>query len=104
MTSAEIVEEIWENGYIESSMRQYRVSPIYADDLRQHVSMILLTLDNNRLNDIRATGKLPAFIGRIVRNQWHSKTSSFYRIYRYGAAHKAEDFDIYRVADADGAP
>lgn len=82
MSNVEIVEKAIEQGLIDNALRVYGVHTSYCDDLRQEIALTLLCMDNDRLNDIAEDGKLPAFIGRIVRNQWCSKTSDFYRKYR----------------------
>lgn len=82
MSNVEIVERAIEQGLIDNALRVYGVHTSCCDDLRQEIALTLLRMDNNRLNDIAEDGKLPAFIGRIVRNQWCSKTSDFYRKYR----------------------
>ena len=63
-------------------MRIHRVTAEYSDDLRQEVILLLMELDNTRLNDILANDKLDAFVNRIVRNMWKSQTSRFYYKYR----------------------
>lgn len=80
--NALIVEGAIKQGLIDNALRMYGVHTSYCDDLRQEIALTLLCMDNDRLNDIYEDGKLPAFIGRIVRNQWHSKTSDFFRKYR----------------------
>lgn len=82
MSSAEIVVEVVANGYIDRALRMYNVPSAYANDLYQEVALILLTIDEARLNDIAEDGKLSHFVARIVKNQYHSTTSSFYRTYR----------------------
>lgn len=83
MTSnAEIVEEVVEKGYIDNALRIYRVHSSHYDDLYQEVVVILLSMDNDRLNDIMMCGKLSHFIVKVVKHQYMSTTSSFYKQYR----------------------
>lgn len=81
-SNGEIVSMAIANGVIDHALRVYRVHARHADDLRQEVCLILLQLDNERLNEIVNDGKLPHFVTRIVRNQYRSKDSDFYRKYR----------------------
>lgn len=81
-TTSEIVAVVMEQRLIESAMRLYNVHTSHRDDLMQEVLIILLEMDNGRLNDIHDNGKLSHFVTRIVRNQWCSVTSSYYSLYR----------------------
>lgn len=47
-----------------------------------------------------AIDKLAAFIGRIVRNQWRSKTSDFYRKYRRNEQTSYTP-EVWNIADED---
>ena len=98
--SSDIVEGVVTQGYIDNALRLYGVHASYADDLRQEVVLTLLNRDAARLNDIADDGKLPAFVTRIVRNQWCSTTSDFYRKYR-----KNEQIsytpEVWNIADED---
>lgn len=81
-SNAEIVEEVVGKSYIDNALNIFRVPTTYRDDLYQEVVIVLLTMPTGRLNDIADDGKLPYFIGKIVKNQYHSTTSDFYRIHR----------------------
>ena len=54
----------------------------HREDLAQEVVLILLEMDNDRLNDIYEDGKLSHFITKIVKNQWCSTTSTYYALFR----------------------
>lgn len=81
-TNAEIVEEVVNKGYIDNALNIFRVATTCRDDLYQEVVIVLLTMPTERLNDIADDGKLPYFVGKIVKNQYHSTTSNFYRTHR----------------------
>lgn len=97
---SDIVEEVVTRGYIDNALRLYAVHASYADDLRQEVALTLLNLDAVRLNDIAEDGKLSAFVTRIVRNQWCSKTSDFYRKYRRNEQISYTP-EVWNIADED---
>lgn len=52
------------------------------DDLTQEVYLWLMTYDIDKLTDAYEKGHLSALITRFICNQWHSKTSPFYKTYR----------------------
>lgn len=81
-SNAEIVEEVVSKSYIGNALNIFRVPTAYRDDLYQEVVIVLLTMPTERINDIADDGKLPYFIGKIVKNQFHSTTSDFYRTHR----------------------
>lgn len=60
-------------------------SPL-ANDLRQEVMLVLLELPKERLHNIHENGILGYFINRVVKNQFESVTSPFYKKFREKAA------------------
>lgn len=82
ISNGEIVSSVLEQGLIEKALRVYNVHSSHRDDLTQEVLLILLTMDNERLNDIYTTGKIPHFVTKIVKNQWCSVTSTYYSTFR----------------------
>ena len=82
MTNGEIVTEVVRLGVIEHALSIYHVHTSHREDMTQEVAMILLTIEEARLNDIYQAGKISHFVTRIVRNQWRSKTSTYYTLYR----------------------
>ena len=98
MTSGEIVTEVVRLGVIEHALNIYHVHTSHREDMIQEVAMILLTIDERRLNDIYQAGKISHFVTRIVRNQWRSKTSSYYTKYRKYEEKKATN-ELNGIAD-----
>ena len=99
MTSnSDIVAVVIRQGIIENALRLYNVHISHHDDLQQEVLLILLEMDNERLNDIYLNGKLSHFVTRIVRNQWCSVTSSYYSTYRKYEKKKATN-EFYGVTE-----
>ena len=99
MTSnSDIVAVVIRQGIIENALRLYNVHISHRDDLQQEVLLILLEMDNERLNDIYLNGKLSHFVTRIVRNQWCSVTSSYYSTYRKYEKKKATN-ELSGIAD-----
>lgn len=82
MSNGEIVTEVVRMGVVDNALRLYNVHISHREDLTQEVLLILLTMDNERLNDIYEDGKLSHFVTKIVKNQWCSNTSTYYALFR----------------------
>jgi hypothetical protein len=101
MINGEIVELVIQQGVVEHALHLYNVHPSHRDDLMQEVLLILLEIDNERLNDIYQGGKLSHFITKIVKNQWCSNTSGYYSMYRKYEKKKATN-EYGSIAVGDG--
>lgn len=82
LTNGEIVSVVIEQGIVDKALRLYGVHTSHKEDLAQEVLLILLEMDNERLNDIYDDGKLLHFVTKIVKNQWCSNTSTYYTRFR----------------------
>lgn len=82
LTNGEIVSVVIEQGIVDKALRLYGVYTSHREDLAQEVHIILLEMDNERLNDIHESGKLAHFVTKIVKNQWCSVTSTYYSQFR----------------------
>lgn len=54
----------------------------YRDDFIQHIWIIILELDKNKIQTLYDKGELGKFIIGIISNQLKSNTSSFYKQFR----------------------
>lgn len=54
----------------------------WVEELRQEMWLWLLTYDMERLYDAWRNGHLNALITRFLCNQFNSKTSPFYKVYK----------------------
>lgn len=82
LSNGEIAEVVIQQGIVDNALRLYGVHSSHRDDLAQEVLLILLAMDNERLNDIYDDGKLSHFVTKIVKNQWCSNTSTYYTLFR----------------------
>lgn len=82
LTNGEIVSVVIEQGIVDKALRLYGVHTSHREDLAQEVLLILLEMDNERLNDIHDDGKLSHFVTKIIKNQWCSNTSTYYALFR----------------------
>lgn len=67
---------------VETICKNIGVSPKYMNDLVQEIYLILLEYNQTKLQKIYDNGQLNFFLTRIIKNQWCSNTSPFYKKYR----------------------
>ena len=77
------IEHIGENKIVETIARNMRVETDYFDDLCQEVYIILLTgYTEEKLQEAIDKKQINFIITSIMKNQWFSKSSPFYRTYK----------------------
>lgn len=77
------LEQIGEKKLVETIARNMRVESEYYDDLCQEVYVILLTgYTEEKLQEAIDKKQINFIITSIMKNQWFSKTSPFYRQYK----------------------
>ncbi len=89
------LEYIGERKLVEEIAGNMRVDKDYFDDLCQEVYYILLTgYTTDKLQEAIDKKQVNFIITSIMKNQWYSKTSPFYRQYKkYNLkASKIEDY------------
>lgn len=69
----------------------------FTDDLFIHCIEELMKNSTKRLNKLVDQGKLIAFFIMILKNQLHSNTSSFFRLYRHDEHKKNRNYEDYSV-------
>lgn len=67
---------------VEEICKNLGVSPKYMDDLVQEIYLILLEYNQEKLQSIYDKGQFNFFLTRIIKNQYFSKTSPFFKKYR----------------------
>lgn len=67
---------------VEEMCKNLGVSPKYMDDLVQEIYLILLEYNQEKLQSIYDKGQLNFFLTRIIKNQYFSNTSPFFKKYR----------------------
>lgn len=77
------IEHIGENKIVETIARNMRVETDYFDDLCQEVYYILITgYTEEKLQEAIDKKQINFIITKIMKNQWFSATSPFYRTYK----------------------
>lgn len=87
---------------VEDISKNIGVSPKYFDDFVQEIYLILLEYDQEKLQAIYEKGDINFFLTRIIKNQWCSTTSPFYRKYRKYYEYADENKNNYINMDDDG--
>ena len=90
-TNQEIVDELLENKLVDDcvffqfrkllSIPGERWKQQYEEDFYQDLIVILLTYDNDKLNDAYHNKHMNALITRIIQNNIYSRSSKFYNNY-----------------------
>ena len=77
------IEQIGNEKLVETIARNMRVESEYYDDLCQEVYIILLTgYTEEKLQEAIDKKQINFIITSIMKNQWFSKSSPFYRTYK----------------------
>ena len=85
MTRREIVEDLAKRGAVEEMCKNIAHKKTLTpdlEDLSQAVYVTLLTYDEEKIVDLWESGALGYFVARIISNQYLSKTSPFFRLFR----------------------
>lgn len=78
-----VIEQIGKDKLVETIARNMRVDTDYFDDLCQEVYFILITgYTEEKLQEAIDKKQINFIITSIMKNQWFSKTSPFYRQYK----------------------
>ena len=77
-----MLNKIADEKHVETICKNIGVSPKYMDDLVQEIYLILLEYNQTKLQELYDNGQINFFLTRIIKNQWCSNTSPFYKKYR----------------------
>lgn len=77
-----MLEKIANERIVENICKNIGVSSKYYDDLVQEIYLILLEYDQAKLQTIYENNQLNFWLTRIIKNQYCSTTSPFYKKYR----------------------
>ena len=76
------VQMIANKQIVEEIINNMGIPTLYKDDLIQHIYLILLEYEEDKLYKMIDKGEIRFFISRIITNQYYSKTSPFYKLYK----------------------
>jgi len=96
------IQYIGENKIVEEIARNMRVEKDYFDDLCQEVYFILMTgYTEEKLQEAIDKKQINFIITCILKNQWFSKTSPFYRQYKKYKLKSSPIDDIYDATEEE---
>lgn len=78
----DVIEKIVSDGIVEQIITNIGVTARYKDDLIQEIYLILMEYDRGKLEELYSNRQIAFFIARIIKNQYNSSTSPFYKKYR----------------------
>lgn len=96
MCRNEIVKYVFESPELDKMVKSICNIKSFRDDLKQEFLLILLEEKEDRLKKIYNEGKIWNWSYIILRNQWSSSTSPFYKKYR---DNKMFDFELDLIVD-----
>ena len=95
------IDCIYEKRYVETIARNMRVESDYFDDLCQEVYYILITgYTEEKLQEAIDNKQIKYIITSIMKNQYFSKTSPFYRTYKK-YRQRSSNIDDYKETPKD---
>lgn len=98
MCRNEIVKYVFESPELDKMVKSICNKKSFRDDLKQEFLLILLEEKEDRLKKIYDEGKIWNWSYIILRNQWSSSTSPFYKKYR---DNKMFDFELDWIVDEE---
>ena len=96
-----MIEKIVNEGIVESIVKNLGVPKRYSDDLVQEIYIILLEYDREKIEQMYNNNQLNFFLTRIIKNQWLSSTSPFYKLYKKHLEYQDENKNNYIGIDCD---
>lgn len=96
-TNNSIIEE-----YVESinKLCNVYINGNYRDDFKQELFIILLEMPNAKISQLHKDNELLRYIVGVIKNQYNSKTSSFYRKYKLYDINR-QDLDVVEDTNDD---
>lgn len=96
-TNNSIIEE-----YVESinKLCNTYINGNYRDDFKQELFIILLEMPNAKISQLHKDNELLRYIVGVIKNQYNSKTSSFYRKYKLYDINR-QDLDVVEDTNDD---
>lgn len=76
------IEYIYNTGLLKELIDKNHCKACYFDDLEQEIYLILAKYSNDELQGMIDRKEINFFLVKIIKNQYHSTTSSFYNKYR----------------------
>lgn len=78
----QIMTEVYEKKIVRNILDNMKISQTDIDDLEQEIYMILLDYKKDKIIDMYNKKQLNFFIVGVIKRQYNSKTSPFYKKYK----------------------
>ena len=72
----------FKKGLIRQQCQKVCKNPFLCDDLEQEVTMIMMDKEPELIEQLNAKGEFLFYVLRVVKNQFNSRTSSFFKKYK----------------------
>jgi len=96
-----VIEDIVNDKIVETIITNLGVSPRHKQDLVQEIYLILLQYDRKKIVEMYENKQLNFFLTRVIKNQYYSSTSQFYKLYKKQYELQDENKNNYIGLDAD---
>ena len=98
LTNNEIVEQLAREKAVEDICTNLRVTQNYYLDLVQEIYLIVLDYDNEKLNALMEKKQMNYWLTRVIKNNWNSQTSQFWKKYKKFNQRTDENADLERLS------
>lgn len=82
MSKDKIIDELYRNKEIDELINYLTSNNSLKDDLKQELFIILCNMNDEKIIGLYERKEIKYYIIRIIKNQFHSSTSPFYKKYR----------------------
>lgn len=82
MNKNEIIESIYTNKLLNEAIDNIVIFKRYREDFKSHFILQIMNIKEERLIGLYNRREIDWFCLRVMTNQWKSKTSTFWKIYR----------------------
>lgn len=82
MTKQEIIGEFYNDPKLDKALNKMCPNSLHIEDLKHEVMMILLEKDDYTIINMYQQGYLLFYTVNIIKNQYHSSSSDFYKKFR----------------------
>lgn len=100
MNKYEVVETLAREKRVEGLVQVIcKVTSPILSDLAQVIYLALLEYDDDKIVELYTKGQMNFFLVRIIKNQWLSSTSPFYRVHRKSSRRSDDLSQCYETPD-----
>ena len=98
LTNTEIAEQLAKDKVIEDICTNLRVTSNYYNDLVEEIYLIVMEYDNEKLNALMEKKQMHFWLTRVIKNNWESNTSPFWKTYRKFTSKQDDNADLTKLS------